>query len=147
MTITATNYAFEPKDVTIEPGTTVIWKNQTGRHTTVADDNKTFESPVLASGQEFRHTFASEGKYPYHCSLHEKDMKGRSQWRGVEEHRNEDSMSGPQRTHTHRETESRLFGQGSGPRLKKATKQSERNEQRCGRHARTLCATTQLEAS
>ena len=76
VTITATNYAFEPKDVTIEPGTTVIWKNQTGKHTTVADDGKTFESPVLATGQEFRHTFQSEGKYPFHCSLHEKDMKG-----------------------------------------------------------------------
>jgi plastocyanin/uncharacterized membrane protein YozB (DUF420 family) len=63
------NFSFEPKEITIAEGTTVIWKNVAGRHTAIADD-KNFESPVMATGDEFRHTFSRAGNFAYHCSLH-----------------------------------------------------------------------------
>jgi plastocyanin/uncharacterized membrane protein YozB (DUF420 family) len=67
--IKVSNFQFEPKELTIEPGTTVVWKNNTGRHTVVADDSG-FESSVLAPGEEFRRTFDREGRFPYYCGLH-----------------------------------------------------------------------------
>jgi plastocyanin/uncharacterized membrane protein YozB (DUF420 family) len=79
VTVAVTNFAFEPKELSIEPGTTVVWKNNTGRHTAVADDNS-FESPIMKAGEEFRHKFEREGRFPYYCSLHGdtggKDMAG-----------------------------------------------------------------------
>lgn len=69
VTVTVRNFSFEPKELTVTEGTTVVWKNETGRHTAVADDDN-FESPVMAAGEEFRHTFARAGRFPYYCSLH-----------------------------------------------------------------------------
>lgn len=63
------NYEFSPKELKIEAGTTVIWKNESGKHTVLADD-KGFESEVIASGGEFKRTFDKEGNYKYFCSLH-----------------------------------------------------------------------------
>lgn len=63
------NFAFTPQELTIEVGTTVVWKNKTGRHTVLADD-KGFESSVMAAGEEFRRTFEQAGRYQYFCSLH-----------------------------------------------------------------------------
>jgi plastocyanin/uncharacterized membrane protein YozB (DUF420 family) len=78
-TIVVRNFAFEPKEVTVVAGSTIVWKNETGRHTAVADDNN-FESTVMAPGDEFRRTFSQPGVYPYYCSLHGsaggKDMAG-----------------------------------------------------------------------
>ncbi|HKZ76726.1 MAG TPA: DUF420 domain-containing protein [Pyrinomonadaceae bacterium] len=67
--VTLSNFSFEPTEITIEPGTTVIWKDVTGRHTVRADDGS-FESEVLAVGGEFQHRFEAEGRYPVHCTLH-----------------------------------------------------------------------------
>lgn len=67
--VTLSNFSFEPKEIIIEPGTTVIWKDVAGRHTVRADDGS-FESDVLAVGGEFQHKFDVEGRYPVHCTLH-----------------------------------------------------------------------------
>ncbi len=79
VTVEMSNFAFTPKELTVEAGTTVVWKNNTGRHTVLADDDG-FESPVMAAGEEFRRTFEREGRYQYYCSLHGamggKDMAG-----------------------------------------------------------------------
>ena len=69
VTITLSNNQFEPKELTIEPGALVVWKDVAGPHTIRADDGS-FESPILTAGQEFSRKFESEGRYPYHCTLH-----------------------------------------------------------------------------
>jgi plastocyanin/uncharacterized membrane protein YozB (DUF420 family) len=69
VTVEVTNYEFKPAALTIEAGTTVVWKNQTGRHTVVADDQG-FQSETLAPGLEFQRTFAAPGDYKYYCSIH-----------------------------------------------------------------------------
>lgn len=77
--VTVGNYTFTPKELTIEEGTTVVWKDEKGRHTIVADDGS-FKSEVLPPDGEFRRTFERAGSYPYFCSLHGeaggKDMAG-----------------------------------------------------------------------
>ena len=69
ITITLSNFQFEPKELTVEPGALVVWKDVAGPHTIRADDGS-FESPILSAGQEFSRKFESEGRYPYYCTLH-----------------------------------------------------------------------------
>lgn len=66
---------FEPKNLVIAPGDTVVWTNTTGSaHTVVADDDS-FSStrsggPFIPEGQTFVHTFPNIGRNPYYCLLH-----------------------------------------------------------------------------
>jgi plastocyanin/uncharacterized membrane protein YozB (DUF420 family) len=67
--ITIGNFAFDPRETQIEAGTVVIWKNTAGRHTVTADDGS-FDSPIMALGEEFKHTFDHAGRVQYFCKLH-----------------------------------------------------------------------------
>jgi len=67
--ITLSNFAFNPKELIIEPGTIVVWKDTMGRHTVKADDGS-FESDVLAVGGEFQYRFDRAGRFLFHCTLH-----------------------------------------------------------------------------
>lgn len=60
---------FSPKELKIEVGTTVVWKNRSGHHNVIADDSG-FESPELDAGGEFKRTFDKEGTYKYFCAFH-----------------------------------------------------------------------------
>jgi plastocyanin len=62
--------AFEPEEVEISAGTTVVW-TQTGSlpHTVTADDG-TFDSGDMSSGDTFEYTFEEPGTYPYYCAYH-----------------------------------------------------------------------------
>jgi plastocyanin len=65
------NFIFNPKDVIVPVGATVIWVNQDGApHTATADDGKLFKSDLLSRGQQFKHTFDQIGEFPYYCELH-----------------------------------------------------------------------------
>jgi plastocyanin/uncharacterized membrane protein YozB (DUF420 family) len=65
------NFIFNPKQVIVPVGTTVIWVNQDGApHTATADDGKLFKSDLLSTGQQFKHTFDQLGEFPYFCELH-----------------------------------------------------------------------------
>ena len=61
---------FAPRIVRIPVGGTVEWTNE-GRspHNVTADDGA-FASTDLAPGEVFDETFATEGAYPYFCSIH-----------------------------------------------------------------------------
>lgn len=60
---------FTPKEIKIEVGTTVVWKNLSGHHNVIADDSG-FESPEFDAGGEFKRTFDKEGTYKYFCAFH-----------------------------------------------------------------------------
>ena len=77
---------FEPKELTIEVGQTVIWKN-VGKmvHTSTNDPSKAqktehsvlpqgapaWDSGLLRTGQTWTHTFDVAGDYSYFCVPHE----------------------------------------------------------------------------
>lgn len=67
--IRITNFDFNPKQLTIPAGYTVIWKNEVGKHSIVADDGS-FKSQTLNVGDTFVHTFDKAGTYPYYCGFH-----------------------------------------------------------------------------
>ena len=79
VTIKISNFNFEPKQVTVPAGTTVVWLNETGRHTVEADKGE-FKSPVLTQGKSFEFKLDKPGRYAYHCGFHGesggKDMAG-----------------------------------------------------------------------
>jgi plastocyanin len=63
--------AFDPDQVTISPGTTVVWTNEdTVSHRVVhlpelPSDKELFHSELLSKGDTFRYTFQSAGRYYY----------------------------------------------------------------------------------
>ena len=61
---------FEPADLTIRAGTTVIWENQGNQTHTVTADDGVFDSGFLNTGEGFRFTFSEPGAYAYHCQVH-----------------------------------------------------------------------------
>jgi plastocyanin len=65
------NFEFNPKEVVVPVGATVVWVNQDGApHTATADDGALFKSDLLSKGQSFKHTFDKAGEFPYFCELH-----------------------------------------------------------------------------
>jgi plastocyanin len=70
MTVSIKNFAFNPPNITVAPGTTVTWvNNDQTAHTSTADDG-TWDSGTLQPGKSFSFTFKQAGTYTYHCSIH-----------------------------------------------------------------------------
>jgi plastocyanin/uncharacterized membrane protein YozB (DUF420 family) len=71
LVIPMANFIFNPKEVIIPVGATVIWVNEDGApHTATADDGKLFKSDLLSNGQQFKRTFDQIGEFSYYCELH-----------------------------------------------------------------------------
>jgi plastocyanin len=70
MTVSIKNFAFDPPNATVAPGTTVTWvNNDQVPHTATADDGA-FDSGTLQPGQSYSFTFDKPGTYAYHCNIH-----------------------------------------------------------------------------
>lgn len=69
---------FEPSDVTIDPGTTIRWRNEiVMSHTVTPDNHDEWTSASLSSADEtFQHTFNNEGDFEYFCQPHAPNMRG-----------------------------------------------------------------------
>jgi plastocyanin len=64
---------FDPADVTVAVGETVVWKWGGGVQHDV--DGGGFKSKVQKEGS-FSHTFEEAGTFEYHCNVHPTTMKG-----------------------------------------------------------------------
>ena len=75
-TVSIQNFSFKPANITIKPGTKVIWINRDSTaHTATANNARSFDSGTLGPGRRFSHTFKRAGKKAYHCEIHP-SMKG-----------------------------------------------------------------------
>jgi plastocyanin len=68
--ITIQDSVFEPGEVTVPVGTTVIWEHEGSFNHTVTADDGTFDSGTLTNGDTFTFTFEEAGAYPFHCIFH-----------------------------------------------------------------------------
>ncbi|PWV58734.1 cupredoxin domain-containing protein [Plasticicumulans acidivorans] len=72
VTVLIHDYAFEPRNLVIAPGTEVIWKNADAvPHNIVgvgADAH--LRSPALDQDDSYRSRFPSSGEFDYVCGLH-----------------------------------------------------------------------------
>jgi plastocyanin len=70
VTVDITRFAYAPKELTIAPGTTVVWINHDETPHTVTSPDKTLDSKAMDTDDRYEHTFASEGDVAYSCALH-----------------------------------------------------------------------------
>lgn len=70
--VTIDNFTFAPAEITVSPGTRVVWTNRDDIPHTVtgADDPRAMRSQPLDTGESFGVTFMRPGIYRYFCSLH-----------------------------------------------------------------------------
>ena len=68
--VAITKFAFTPKDITVAPGTKVVWTNRDETPHTIASSDKSFASKGLDTDDRFEHTFATEGDFDYVCTVH-----------------------------------------------------------------------------
>lgn len=67
---------YDPQDITVSVGTTVIWSNDdTAAHTVTSGNPDTgvsgmFDSSILPAGKTFEHKFDVSGKTEYYCQVH-----------------------------------------------------------------------------
>lgn len=64
-------WTYDPNDVTVAAGTTVIWTN-TGAvaHTVTSDDGTSFDSGNLDPQATFSFTADAPGTFTFHCTFH-----------------------------------------------------------------------------
>jgi len=70
MTVSIKNFAFNPPNATVAPGTTVTWVNNDQAPHTATANNGAFDSGTLQPGQSYSFTFDKPGTYAYHCNIH-----------------------------------------------------------------------------
>jgi plastocyanin len=70
-----TDTAFDPKELTVTPGTTVRWTNNDNHVHTVTSSKGDWDSGDIQVGRDFSATFTKPGTFEYYCK-HHPDMKG-----------------------------------------------------------------------
>ena len=63
-------FAYGPKEITVAPGTKVVWTNHDQTPHTVTSNDKSFASKGLDTDDKFEHTFDREGDFTYICTVH-----------------------------------------------------------------------------
>lgn len=69
------NDFFDPAELTVTPGTTVVWAWNSGG----AEHDVTFDDGAKSARQgsgTYERAFPSEGTFPYHCTVHGTGMSG-----------------------------------------------------------------------
>lgn len=69
-TVTIADSAFQPADLTISTGSTVVWNQTSDLPHTVTAEDASFNSGTLQNGDAFSHTFTQAGQYGYYCEIH-----------------------------------------------------------------------------
>ena len=70
VTIEIGNYSFIPAEVTVAPGTKVVWVNHDEMVHSVVSADHLFGSAGMDTDDEYSFVFEKEGDYAYLCSLH-----------------------------------------------------------------------------
>jgi plastocyanin len=68
--VTMEAVAFQPGDLSVNVGDTVVWTNKDPFPHTVTAKGGTFDSKALAAGKTWTYRAQKKGDYPYVCTLH-----------------------------------------------------------------------------
>ena len=74
-TVTMPGKLYDPTQLSVLVGTSVTWKNDDSINHTVTADGDAFSSGYLPPGGAFTFTFAKQGRFAFHCTIH-KFMRG-----------------------------------------------------------------------
>jgi photosystem II stability/assembly factor-like uncharacterized protein len=64
------DFAFDPADLTVNPGDTVRWTNYDSVPHTSTSDSGIWDSGALNNGDSYSRAFPDLGNFPYHCTIH-----------------------------------------------------------------------------
>jgi hypothetical protein len=65
-----TNWHFDPAELTVPAGSTVVWHNRGHEDHSVTADDKSFDSGLKKPGTDFQRVFPRLGRFSYHCTPH-----------------------------------------------------------------------------
>ena len=65
-----TSWGFQPNDLIVTTGMTVVWRNNGSNTHTVTADDKSFSSPDIKPGTTWTMRFDAPGVFTYHCTPH-----------------------------------------------------------------------------
>jgi plastocyanin len=65
-----TKFAFAPQEITVAPGTKVVWTNRDEAPHTVTSKDRSFDSKGMDTNDTYEHTFATEGDFGSLCAVH-----------------------------------------------------------------------------
>lgn len=68
--------SFDPADITVPVGATVVWTNEDAVDHTATAGGDTWDSGVVAPGESFDFEFDEPGTYTYLCEIHPTVMQG-----------------------------------------------------------------------
>lgn len=71
------SYRFDPTVIRVPAGTTVTWHNSDNFTHSVELQDGTNRNLVVPPGQSVAITFEQPGEYPYICSFHPQNMRGK----------------------------------------------------------------------
>jgi len=69
-TVTMPGKSYDPTQLSVLVGTTVTWRNDDSVNHTVTADGDAFSSGYVPPGGSFTFTFARQGRYAFHCTIH-----------------------------------------------------------------------------
>ena len=64
------NFAFQPADLSVKVGDTVVWTNTGGAPHTSSSDTGAWDTGTLSPGGTGSFTFTTAGTFAYHCNIH-----------------------------------------------------------------------------
>jgi len=70
VSVSITKFAFAPQDITVAPGTRIMWTNRDEAPHTVTANDHSFASKGMDTDDTYEHTFATEGDFAYICAVH-----------------------------------------------------------------------------
>ncbi len=68
--VSVDNFTYNPQQITVKAGTTVVWINHDDIPHTVTSKTGVFRSKALDTDDKFSFTFATPGTFLYFCALH-----------------------------------------------------------------------------
>ena len=69
-TIEIKKFAFEPKEITVAPGTKIVWINRDETPHQIKAGDGSFVSKAMDTDDQHEQVFAKEGDFSYVCTLH-----------------------------------------------------------------------------
>jgi plastocyanin len=69
-TVVMEGTGFQPADLKIAAGETVVWVNKDPFPHTATATNGDFDSKEIEPGKSWKHTFKAKGDFAYVCTLH-----------------------------------------------------------------------------
>ena len=73
--VTISNSQFQPAELKVKTGTTVVWTNSDSVGHQIHDDGDGFRSDIIGRGGKVGVEYSRPGRFSYHCHVHP-NMKG-----------------------------------------------------------------------